>query len=72
MISPVDVLLLVAVAYLIYKVTRLERLLESRFARREARHPADVDGKVIPILKDEIEPGPFKRGNAKQDRQHDE
>lgn len=54
------VLLLTAVAYLIYKVHRLERLLDEGRTRRRAS--LEGDGKVIPILKENIEPGPFKGG----------
>ncbi len=57
-------LLLAAVAYLIYKVHRLERMLEGGRVRRRA---PEGDGKVIPILKDRIEPGPFKPGSRPKD-----
>lgn len=53
--------LLAAVIYLIYKVNRLERLLEGRSgARRVVTRPGGANGKIIPILKEQIEPGPFK------------
>jgi len=51
-------LLLGAAAYLIYKVNRLERLLDQMaHPRRNERRR----GKVIPLLKEKIEPGPFRR-----------
>jgi hypothetical protein len=56
--SPFEVLMAIALLYLIYKVNRLERLLEGKSRLRSAR-PAG-DPKIIPILKDHIEPGPFK------------
>lgn len=69
--NPVDVLLVAAVLYLIYKVNRLERLLEGRSSARRA--PArSGDGKVIPILKDQIEPGPFKKGNEQHPPESEE
>lgn len=58
-ISPVEVLLLVGMGYLIYKVNKLERMLEGK-ARGRTLHIPGGDGKVIPILKEQIEPGPFK------------
>lgn len=58
-ITPVDWLLLGGLAYLIYRVHRLEKALERRSGRRAPiRMPGG--GKVIPILKEHIEPGPFK------------
>lgn len=60
------VALVIAVGYLIYRVDRLERRLESGGKlRRTSRAPGD--GKVIPILKDNIEPGPFKQGKQRRD-----
>lgn len=61
------VLLLVAVAYLIVKVHRLERLLDEGGKLR--RRAPEGDGKVIPILKDRIEPGPFRAGNRPKEPQ---
>lgn len=58
-ISPIDVLLLLGVGYLIFKVNKLERMLDGGARRRTIRVPGG-DGKVIPILKEQIEPGPFK------------
>lgn len=49
--------LLAAVGYLIYRISRLERLVD------EITHPRrrpTGNGKVIPILKEQIEPGPFR------------
>jgi hypothetical protein len=59
-------LLVVTVAglgYLAWRVARLERLLanDPRFRRRLSPQR----GKVIPILKDDIEPGPFKPDGKK-------
>lgn len=59
-----DLLLLLLVltaagfGYLIWRVARLERLLanDPRFRRRLTPQR----GKVVSILKDDIEPGPFK------------
>jgi hypothetical protein len=50
--------------YLIWRVARLERLLASdpRFRRKLSSQR----GKVIPILKDEIEPGPFRPDGPKK------
>jgi hypothetical protein len=71
--SLIDGLLLAAVLYLIYKVNRLERLLEAKSARREARRQAGAgDPKIIPILKSDIEPGPFKQGNGRQEHPEDD
>ena len=58
-ITPVDWLLLGGLAYLIYRVHRLEKALEGRSNRRAVVRTAG-GGKVIPILKEHIEPGPFK------------
>jgi hypothetical protein len=58
-ITTVDWLLLGGLAYLIYRVHRLEKTLAGRGARRVATR-SHSGGKVIPILKDQIEPGPFK------------
>lgn len=61
--EPLIFLLLVAVAYLYFKVRQLERALNERPRERvRTARPAD-NRKVIPILKEEIEPGPFKVGN---------
>lgn len=58
-------LLLGAVAYLIVKVNRLEQLVrDGGKARRRLAEPAG-EGKVISILKENIEPGPFKDGNRR-------
>ncbi|MDF2631230.1 MAG: hypothetical protein K0R39_5061 [Symbiobacteriaceae bacterium] len=60
-ISPIEVLLLLGLLYLMYKVNKLERMLEGGAAkRRPVRVAPQGDGKVIPILKEQIEPGPFK------------
>ncbi|HWI62582.1 MAG TPA: hypothetical protein VNT75_12125 [Symbiobacteriaceae bacterium] len=60
-ISPIELLLLLGLGYLMYKVNKLERMLEGgATVRRKPVRTADGDGKVIPILKDKIEPGPFK------------
>ena len=56
-------LLLLAVAYLIYKVHRLEMLLMS--GARPRRQRVGPNGqRIIPILKEHIEPGPFRAGNG--------
>lgn len=59
-ITPVEVVLLLGLIYLIYKVNKLERMLEGGARRKVIRTPGSGDGKVIPILKEQIEPGPFK------------
>lgn len=48
------------ILYLIYRVHRLEQRLgqEGRPLRRGAS--GDGDSKVIPLLKDQIPPGPFR------------
>jgi hypothetical protein len=48
------VLLLVAVGFLTYKVVRLERRLNARDRPKTRRND-----KIVPILKDQIEKGPF-------------
>lgn len=58
-ISPIEVLMLLGLGYLMYKVNKLERMLDGGARRRTIRVPQG-DGKVIPILKEQIEPGPFK------------
>ncbi|HYG60268.1 MAG TPA: hypothetical protein VD902_19540 [Symbiobacteriaceae bacterium] len=59
--------LVMAVVYLLYKVNRLERRLEGR---RSGIRTVSMPGgqKVVPILKENIEPGPFKNGNKEKDR----
>jgi hypothetical protein len=65
-----DLLLLLLVlnaaglGYLIWRVLRVERLLASdpRFRRKLSPQR----GKVIPILKDDIEPGPFRPDGPKK------
>lgn len=60
-ISPIEVLMLLGLGYLMYKVNKLERMLDGGASRRKpVRAPSSGDGKVIPILKEQIEPGPFK------------
>ena len=61
-ISPIEVLLLLGLGYLMYKVNKLERMLEGGAGtrRKAVRVAPQGDGKVIPILKEQIEPGPFK------------
>lgn len=54
-------LLAAAVLYLYVRVSRLEQLVGER--RRPVRTGVPRNTKVIPILKEEIEPGPFKKGN---------
>jgi hypothetical protein len=53
-------LLLGGVGYLIWRVTRLERLLTPGSGRKRPGVRTTGDGKIIPILRDDIEPGPFK------------
>lgn len=48
-----------AIIYLIYRVHRLEQMLNGgRSARRE--RGGNGDSKVIPLLKEHLPPGPFK------------
>ena len=54
-----------AIAYLAFKVNRLERLLDRSFRKRRSVSPQQ-ESSVIPILKRDIEPGPFKTGNARR------
>jgi hypothetical protein len=54
--------LLLAVGYLTYRVHRLERALLQRGRVRRSTG----DGKVVPLLKENIEPGPFKQGNERR------
>ncbi len=61
-------LLTVAVAVLFVKVQRLERMLEAR-NRNRSKARSSVNPKVIPLLKENIEPGPFKAGNEKRRRE---
>lgn len=62
-------LLLGAAGYLAYKVNRLERLLdEMAHPRRNARR----SGKVIPLLKEHIEPGPFRRRTQEPNSRRDD
>jgi hypothetical protein len=48
------VLVLVAVGFLTYKVIRMERRLNARDKPKTRRND-----KIVPILKDQIEKGPF-------------
>ncbi|HEY3368793.1 MAG TPA: hypothetical protein VGK74_27365 [Symbiobacteriaceae bacterium] len=57
-----SVLLLVGMAYLIYRVDRLEKQVRGRSRRASVRVGPNGE-KIIPILKDDIEPGPFADGN---------
>lgn len=68
LVSPVDILLLAAVVYLIYRVHRLEDRLGGRSGMRRTVVRTADGGKIIPILKDRIEPGPFKPEPGKSDR----
>lgn len=61
--EPLTLVLLVAVAYLFYKVRRLEQQVGSPPSAKRRPVQGSRDAKVIPILKDEIESGPFKTGN---------
>lgn len=63
-------LLAAAVGYLFIRVNRLEQMLDAR--RRPARTVKSGNPKVIPILKDEIEPGPFKKGARLREIKRDE
>lgn len=58
------VLALAGISYLTYRLARLERLLanDPRFRRRLSPQR----GKVVSILKDDIEPGPFKPDGPKR------
>lgn len=49
-----------AIIYLIYRVNRLEQALGG--GQRPARRPTPPKGerKVIPLIRDNLEPGPFK------------
>jgi|GEM_PF-2792130 len=56
-----QVITLATVVYLLVRVGRLERMLGDRTRSRRQGDPGPAgDGKIIPILKDHIEPGPFK------------
>lgn len=50
----------VAILYLVYRVHRLEQAMGSgsRTPRRASR--SESCGKVVPLLKEEIPPGPFR------------
>lgn len=48
-----------ALVYLVYKVNRLERLLEEGRPHRQSGSRGK--GKVVPLLKENIEPGPFRK-----------
>jgi hypothetical protein len=63
-ISPIILLLLVMVGYLIYKVHRLEGLLSGR-PKVGVRTSRRQSGKVIPILKEDLEPGPFQSNDRR-------
>ncbi len=52
-------LLLAAVLYLIYRVHRLEQLLSGRIRTPRPNHRGGRSGKVVPLLRDDIPPGPF-------------
>ncbi|WP_374712255.1 hypothetical protein [Symbiobacterium terraclitae] len=51
-----------AVLYLIYRVHRLEQSLggRARGSRRSDPGRGSGSGKVVPLLKDDIPPGPFR------------
>lgn len=55
----ISTLLILAVIFLWWKVQRLEAMVQGRRGPRGSRRPGDP----IPLLKDDIEPGPFARGN---------
>ncbi|HYF95127.1 MAG TPA: hypothetical protein VD969_23200 [Symbiobacteriaceae bacterium] len=58
-IPPIELLMLLGLGFVAFKVMKLERMLESG-ARRKPLRLHGGDPKVIPILKEHIEPGPFK------------
>ena len=49
-----------AIIYLIYRVHRLEQMLGGGGRPVRRGHAGDGDRKVIPLLKEDISPGPFK------------
>ncbi|MBP2018170.1 hypothetical protein J2Z79_001569 [Symbiobacterium terraclitae] len=51
---------LAAVLYLIYRVHRLEQSLGGRARGSRRSDPGSGSGKVVPLLKDNIPPGPFR------------
>lgn len=63
-IDPISIVLILAVVFLWWKVQRLEGMLQNSNRRnlRVARRPRDP----IPLLTDDIEPGPFARGDRKR------
>ncbi|MEW8978079.1 MAG: hypothetical protein AB2385_06705 [Symbiobacterium sp.] len=52
---------LVAVLYLIYRVHRLEQALSARERLSRSSGRGTRRGKVVPLLKEDIPPGPFRR-----------
>lgn len=58
-------ILLLAVLYLFYRVHCLEQQVESSRHRQRTNGSA-APGKVIPILKREIEPGPYRARNGRE------
>jgi len=48
-----------AVLYLIYRVHRLEQLVSGRMRAPRPNHRGGRSGKVVPLLKEDIPPGPF-------------
>jgi len=51
---------LAAVLYLIYRVRRLEQALGGRTRVTRRTEAGSGAGKVVPLLKDDIPPGPFR------------
>lgn len=55
--DPITLVMIVAIAYLLYKVNQLDRLVRGR-GKGPGPRPT---GQPFPILKENIEPGPFAR-----------
>lgn len=64
-------LLFVAVLYLIYRVHRLEQLLSGRMPMPRLNRRGGRPGKVVPLLREDIPPGPFasRPGPSDSDRE---
>lgn len=63
---------LAAVLYLIYRVHRLEQALGGRIRAPRRTDPGSGPGKVVPLLRDDIPPGPFRsRPGSSNSREDD-
>ncbi|OTA41133.1 MAG: hypothetical protein A6D92_09670 [Symbiobacterium thermophilum] len=57
-----------ALLYLIYRVHRLEQLVNGRIRTTpRLTQRSGRSGKVVPLLRDDIPPGPFSSGNPDRD-----